>query len=46
MPVRPSVSTIENIAKQKKVKTIFTTGVTGDLAEWIIDDTCLVECIF
>ena len=25
---------------------IFTTGETVGLAEWIIDDTCLVQCHF
>ena len=41
--VRPSVSTIQNLAKLNKVKTIFATGETVGLAEWIIDDTCLVS---
>ena len=25
---------------------MFASGVTMGLAEWIIDDTCLVKCIF
>ena len=46
--VRTSVPTFQNLAKQKKyqVKTMFTTGKTIDLAEWIIDDTCLVCATF
>ena len=33
-----------NLAKQNKfkAKTMFNTGETVGLAEWIIDDTCLV----
>ena len=40
----PSVPSFQNLAKQNKfqVKTMFTTGETVGLAEWIIDDTCLV----
>ena len=30
-------------AKQIQAKTMFTTGDTVGLAEWIIDDTCLVS---
>ena len=37
-----SVPTFEILAKQNKVKTMFATGETVGLAEWIIDDTCLV----
>ena len=42
--VRPSVLTFQNLEKQSKfqVKTIFTTGETVNLVEWIIDDTFLV----
>ena len=29
-------------SKTKQQKTMFATGVTVGLAEWIIDDTCLV----
>ena len=32
--------------KTKQQKTMFATGVTMGLAEWIIDDTCLVCVIF
>ena len=39
MYVHPHFS---NLAKQKQQKTMFDTGVTMGLAEWIIDDTCLV----
>ena len=42
--VHTSVPTFQNLAKQNKVKTMFTTGETVGLAEWIIDDTCLVLC--
>ena len=42
--VRPSVRTFQNLAKQNRVKTMFATGETVSLAEWIIDDTCLI-CI-
>ena len=40
----PSVPTFQNLAKQSKlqVKTMFTTSETVGMAEWIIDDTCLV----
>ena len=40
--VRTSVTTFQNLAKQNKfqAKTMFTTGETVGLAEWIIDDTC------
>ena len=40
--VRSSVHSFQNIAKQNKVKTMIATGKTVGLAEWIIDDTCLV----
>ena len=42
--VRPSVSTFQNLAKQNKyqAKTMFTTGETLVLAEWITDYTCIV----
>ena len=42
--VRPSVPTFPNLAKQNKflAKTMFTTGETVGLAEWIIDDSYLV----
>ena len=38
-----SVLTFQNLAKQNKfqAKTMFTTGKTVGLAEWIIDNTCL-----
>ena len=41
---RPYVPTFRNLAEQNKfqVKTMFTTGEIVGLAEWIIDDTCLV----
>ena len=39
----PSVPTFQNLAKQNKAKTLFATGETVGLAEWIIDDTCLVS---
>ena len=32
--------------KTKQQKTMFATGVTMGLAEWIIDDTCLVNICF
>ena len=35
----PSVHTFKNLAK------LFATGETVALAEWIIDDTCLVSCL-
>ena len=42
--VRPSL--LLKSRKTKQQKTMFTTGVTMDLAEWIIDDcTCLVIVI-
>ena len=40
--VRPSVSTFQNITIQNKVAI----GETVGLAEWIIDDTCLVAILF
>ena len=39
--VRPHFSKSSK-TKQIQVKTMFTTGKTVGLAEWIIDDTCLV----
>ena len=41
-----SVSTLHNRAKTKQVKIINVTGGIVYLAEWIIDDTCLVFAIF
>ena len=38
--VRPSL--LFKSRKTKQQKTMFTTGLTMGLAEWIIDDTCLV----
>ena len=38
----PSVPTFQNLAKRNKAKTMFATGETVGLAEWIIDDICLV----
>ena len=43
--VRPSVPTLQNPGKLNKAKTIFATGETVGLAEWIIDDTCLVSAM-
>ena len=37
-----SYVTFQNLAKQNKVITMFTTGETVGLVEWIIDDTCPV----
>ena len=37
-----SVPTFHNLSKQNEVKTMFATGETVGLAEWIIADTCLV----
>ena len=34
--VRPSVPTFQNLAKQNKAKTIFATGETMGMAEWIM----------
>ena len=44
---RPLVIIFQNLAKQNKFQanTMFTTGETLGLAEWIIDDTCLVIVI-
>ena len=42
--VRPYVPIFQNLAKQNKAKTIFSTGETVGLVDWIIDDTCLVLC--
>ena len=41
--VRPHFS---QSSKTKQQKTMFATGVTVGLDEWIIDDTCLVLLIF
>ena len=43
-----SVPTFQNLAKQNKfqAKTMCTMGETVRLAEWIIDDTCLLPFIF
>ena len=46
LSVRPSVPTFQNLAKLNKVKTMFPTGDTVGLAEWVIDDTCLVFVVF
>ena len=42
--VRPPVPTFQNLAKQNnfQAKTMFTTDETLGLAEWIIDDTCIL----
>ena len=42
--VRSSVPTSQNLAKHNKIqaKTMFTSGETVGLADWIIDDDCLV----
>ena len=42
--VRSSVCTctFQNLANRNKFQAMFTTGETVGLAEWIIDDTCLV----
>ena len=42
--VRPSA--LFKSRKTKQQKTMFATGVTMGLAEWIIDDTCLVCLTF
>ena len=42
--VRPSP--LFKSRKTKQQKTMFATGVTMGLAEWIIDDTCLLSCCF
>ena len=44
LSVRPSP--LFKSRKTKLQKTMFTTGVTMGLAEWIIDDTCLVKIVF
>ena len=41
--VRPHFSNVEKTTQQK---TMIATGVTMGLAEWIIDDTCLVFVVF
>ena len=41
--VRPHFA---NLAKQKQQKIIVTAGETVGLAEWIIDDTCLVFFVY
>ena len=43
--VRIFVPTFQNPAKQNKAKTMFATGETVGLAQWIINDTCLVKVI-
>ena len=43
LSVRPSP--LFKCRKTKQQKTMFTTGVTIGVAEWIIDDTCLVQTI-
>ena len=45
--VRPS-PIFKNLGKQNEfqAKTMFSTGETVGLAEWIIDDSCLVASIF
>ena len=40
--VRPSIPTFHK-TKQFQAKTMFATGETVGPAEWIIDDTCLVD---
>ena len=42
--VHTSVRTFQNLAKQNmlQLKTMFTTGEILSLAEWIIDDYCLI----
>ena len=44
--VRPSIH--PHFSKQNKfqAKTMFATGETVGLAEWIIDDSCLVDALF
>ena len=46
--VRTFIQTFQNLAKQNKfqAKTMFTTGETVGIAEWIMDDTCLVSAYF
>ena len=46
--VRQSVPTFQNLTKQNnmQVKKVIATGRTVGLAEWIIDDICLVNVIF
>ena len=45
--VRPSVRTpLFKSSKTKQQKTMFAIGETVGLAEWIIDDTCLVYFAF
>ena len=44
--VRPSVRLHFSKQIKFKAKTIFATGETVGLAEWIIDDTCLVLSYF
>ena len=36
---------LSSLLKTKKQKTVLATGETMGLAEWIIDDTCLVQCL-
>ena len=44
--VSSSIPTFQYLAKQNKVITLFATGETVGLAEWIIDDTCLAYLNF
>ena len=46
LSVCPSVPNFQNLANQNKAKTMFATGETVGMAEWIIDDTCLVLYVF
>ena len=41
----PSVPTFQNLAKDNnfQVKIVITTGKTVGLAEWIVDDTCIIN---
>ena len=44
--VRPSVRPHFSKQNKFKAKTMFTTGETVGLAKWIINDICLVFCLF
>ena len=44
LSVRPSA--LFKSRKTKQQKTMFATGVTMGLAEWIIDDTCIATSMF
>ena len=46
LSVRTSVPTFQNIAKQKRVNIMIATERIVSLAEWIVDDTCLVQVYF